>query len=213
MWFSRNKRIKSFGSSLDEDLLKITICDKNMELCEELASTFVSVDQVEIIQGNLLNQKGEGIVSPANSFGDMSGGIDQAIDNYYKGAAQKRLKAEIDRYFLGELPVGMALILPMKSDNFSFLIAAPTMRVPGLLRKESINVYLAMRAMLVGVIRHNEIHSRAIKRIVLPGLGTGVGGMSYLEAAQQMHKAYMNICTNKWKEIVHPVMAPYPLRK
>jgi len=213
MWFRKIRIIKSFGPLKDGRQPLITFCDKNLEICELLADSFKACDQVEVIQGDLLTLKGEGIVSPANSFGDMGGGLDRAIDNYYKGRAQKLLKAEIDRHFFGELPVGMALLVPMETENFNFLIAAPTMRVPGLLRKESINVYLAMRAILVAISRYNEKNNMEIKKIVIPGLGTGVGGMRYKEAVEQMYSAYQNIYTDKWKKIVHPIQAPYPLRK
>ena len=64
------------------------------------------VPGVEVVHGNLLDLGCDAVVSPANSFGDMSGGIDKAIDDFHDGEAQRRVMAAIAEQFLGELPVG-----------------------------------------------------------------------------------------------------------
>jgi hypothetical protein len=91
----------------------------------------------------------------------------------------------IREQFMGELPVGMALIVTMPSQRFPFLAAAPTMRVPGSVA-ETINAYLSLRAALVAVIQHNGREAKQIKSLAVPGLCTGVGGMGYGMAAQRM---------------------------
>lgn len=213
MLFRKVKIIKPFGPKIKSAYPKISFCDLNDKICQLWAEKFKNIDQVEIVNDNIFKLKADGLISPANSFGDMGGGIDRLIDQYYNGRAQQLLRDEINREFFGELPVGMATILQMRTQNFGYLIAAPTMRVPGILRKESINVYLAMRAILVRVLRYNEQNESKILKMVIPGLGTGVGGMNYAESVNQMYEAYHNIYGNEWKQIVHSSMAPYVLRK
>ncbi|MCE7993473.1 MAG: phosphatase [Roseivirga sp.] len=156
--------------------------------------------------------KADAIVSPANSFGDMGGGIDKAIDDFYKGKAQKNAIENIRRDFLGELPVGSAIILRMDNRRLAHLIVAPTMRIPGNV-SGTINAYLAMRAILVAVFKHNERTPPKIQHIVVPSLCTGVGRMPFVQSAHQMLKAYQNIILGQWKDVIHPSVAPFVMKK
>jgi hypothetical protein len=85
------------------------------------------------------------------------------------------------------------------------------MRVPGRVDR-SLNAYLSMRAALVAVLRHNALGHRAIRRLAVPGLCTGFGGMSAMESAGQMRTAYDNVVGGNWRRVVHPAMAPYAMR-
>ena len=100
-------------------------------MAHALALAFAGLDHVEVVEGNLLDLSCDAIVSPANSFGDMGGGIDKAIDDFHGGAAQKAVIAAIAEQFFGELPVGAALIVKLSSRRLPFVVAAPTMRIPG----------------------------------------------------------------------------------
>src|SRR5262249_32291789 len=108
--------------------------------------------------------------------------------------------------------VGAALVVELPARRFPFLVAAPTMRVPGSVIG-TINVYLAMRAALVAVLRHNAGMGRPVRGLAVPGLCTGVGGMHPVEAAEQMRAAYDSVVGGKWREVLSPVMAPYALRR
>lgn len=204
------KTLKPFGH-FSKDILHLSFCDLNSDTAHALASAFAGVAQVEVIEGNLLDLSNDAIVSPANSFGDMSGGIDKHIDDLYKGAAQKTLMAVIADQFFGELPVGMAVIAVLPNQRFPFLVAAPTMRTPGSVIG-TINAYLSMRAALVSVLRHNQSDQRTIHSVAVPGLCTGVGGMAPTESAEQMRTAFDHIINGGWRKVFHPAMAPYALR-
>jgi O-acetyl-ADP-ribose deacetylase (regulator of RNase III) len=205
----RMNSLKPFGS-VPADALRISFADLNAEVTEALASAFADVAAVEVVQGNLLDLACDAIVSPANSFGDMSGGIDKAIDDFHKGEAQRRVMAAIREHFFGELPVGAALVVEVARPRFPFVIAAPTMRIPGS-AVGSHNSYLSMRAALVAVLRHNGTNGRRIGSLAVPGLGTGVGGIPPAEAAEQMRVAYDMILAGKWHDVVHPAQAPFAL--
>jgi O-acetyl-ADP-ribose deacetylase (regulator of RNase III) len=207
----RMKTHKPFGNHTP-DSLRISLGDTNPEVAQALATAFDDVDQVEVVEGNLLDLACDAIVSPANSFGDMSGGIDKVIDDFHGGAAQKAVTAAIAEQFLGEFPVGAAVIVKLPSRRFPHVVAAPTMRIPGSVAG-TINAYLAMRAALVAVLRHTAAGSSSIRSLAVPGLGTGVGGMPYQEAGEQMRTAFDNVIGGRWRQVVHPAMAPYALKK
>src|SRR5205085_4088920 len=125
------KVVQLFGKGASESTLRLSLCDLNADMTDAWLDSFFGVDAVEIVQGDLLETEADAVVSPANSFGDMSGGVDKRIDDFYKGVAQATITERIREQFLGELPVGMALIAPMPNKRLPFVIAAPTMRVPG----------------------------------------------------------------------------------
>jgi O-acetyl-ADP-ribose deacetylase (regulator of RNase III) len=206
----RMKSHKPFGKVNCPDTLQIALGDRDSEVARALAAAFAEINPVEVVEGDLLDLACDAIFSPANSFGDMGGGIDKAIDDFHKGAAQKAVMAAIAEHFYGELPVGMALVVELPCQRFSFVVAAPTMRIPGSVAG-TLNAYLSMRAALVAVLRHNKAGGRTIHSLAVPGLCTGVGGMPSAEAARQMRAAYDSVVGGKWRDVLHPAMAPYAL--
>lgn len=204
------KVVKPVGRNRNPDLVKVSLCDEKLEVAQSLARYFQDVDGVEVLAGNLFDLDCDALVSPANSFGDMSGGIDQQIDRFYEEAAQRAAMGRIAERFHGELPVGTATILAMGTRRFPFLIVAPTMRVPGRV-SGTLNAYLSMRAALVAVLDHNQGTLARIRSVAVPGLCTGVGGMGADEAGPQMRAAYDMIMLEGWKRIIHPVQAPFAL--
>ena len=208
----RMKKLKPFAEVTSPDALRLTIGDLNGDIARTLASEFADVPDVQVIEGNLLDADCDAILSPANSFGDMGGGIDKAIDDFHQGAAQRAVRAAIATHFLGELPVGMALVAEVSTARFPFIVVAPTMRVPGLLNG-GINAYLSMRAALIAVRRHNIHSSRTIRTMAVPGLCTGIGGMTATESAAQMRTAYDQVIGEQWRKVMHPMLAPYATRR
>jgi O-acetyl-ADP-ribose deacetylase (regulator of RNase III) len=204
--------LKPFGKSAPTAGLRLSLCDRDAGVATTLAGAFADADAVEVVEGNLLDLECDGVVSPANSFGDMGGGIDKAIDDFHRGAAQRAVMAAIAEHFLGELPVGAALVVEVAARRFPFVVAAPTMRVPGGL-DDTINAYLAMRAALVAVLRHNQGAGRPVRSLAVPGLCTGVGAMHPADAASQMRAAYDSVLGGQWRQVISPVMAPYALRR
>jgi len=64
------------------------------------------------------------------------------------------------------------------------------MRVPEIVAN-TINAYLAFRATLLAITRHNEAaKNRQIRSLVVPGLGTGIGAMDARRCAAQMKIAF-----------------------
>ncbi len=153
---------------------------------------FESDDGIQIIEGDILLGTADALVSPANSFGYMDGGIDLAYRNFFGMKVQHRVRDKIHADHFGELPVGQALIVETDHPLLPLLIVAPTMRVPDRIG-DTVNVYLAFRAALIAVIHHNKSTRRRIETLRAPALGTGVGGMPIDRAARQMQAAYASV--------------------
>ncbi|MEH2440732.1 macro domain-containing protein [Nostoc sp.] len=129
------------------------------------------------------------MVSPANSFGMMDGGIDAAIIRFFGPSLMARVQQHILEDYLGEQSVGTSMIVETGHHKHPFLAHTPTMRVPMIIAGTDIP-YIAMWAMLLTVRQHNQHARQKINTIACPGLGTGIGRVPYSEAARQMALAY-----------------------
>lgn len=156
---------------------------------------FADCADVEIIDGDILAQSADALVSPANSFGYMDGGIDLLYSQFFGWELEAGLKQLLAEQHYGELPVGQAVIVPTEHKQIPFLISAPTMRVPCNIQN-TVNVYLAFRAVLIEVLAHNRTTKQPIESLLCPVLGTGIGGVEPERAAYQMRQAYDAILGN-----------------
>jgi O-acetyl-ADP-ribose deacetylase (regulator of RNase III) len=156
------------------------------------SKAFSGVPGVDVVEGDILEGRCDAVVSPANSFGFMDGGIDLAYRRYFGSDLQSRVQAKIRSEFRGELPVGQAMIVPTGHETVPYLVAAPTMRIPDEIG-DTVNAYLAFRAALLAVIAHNDMNTTLIKSLRVPALGTGIGAMPLGRAAYQMHAAYVSV--------------------
>jgi len=154
------------------------------------------LDFVRIYRGSIFDVPCDAMVSPANSFGFMDGGIDLLYSRFFGWELEARLQAVIRERHYGELLVGAAEIVETGHTSVPYLIAAPMMRVPMVL-KDSVNPYLAMRAALLlvkhGVLtdgaRRGDTVGDAVRMVAVPGLGTGVGVVGPNTCARQMRAA------------------------
>ncbi|MDJ0617621.1 MAG: macro domain-containing protein [Calothrix sp. MO_192.B10] len=131
------------------------------------------------------------LVSPANSFGMMDGGIDAAIIKFFGNSLMEGVQQRILADYLGEQPVGTSMIVETGHPQHPFLAHTPTMRVPMTIVGTDVP-YIAMWAMLLAIRQHNQHSHPKINTVACPGLGTGIGRVPYGEAARQMALAYDN---------------------
>ncbi|XP_065907689.1 uncharacterized protein aq_987-like [Dysidea avara] len=181
----------------------------------------VKISEGDIFKGG---PEADAIVSPANSFGFMDGGIDLAYSLHFGWQMQERLQEYLRKHYDGELPMGCAVIIPAYSDQLDlstlsldndvnggkpikYLVSAPTMRVP-LDVSDTVNAYLAFRCILREVLAHNATAAERkvppINSILCPGLGTAVGCMPHEKAAMQMRIAYDAIILRTETHVLHP---------
>jgi O-acetyl-ADP-ribose deacetylase (regulator of RNase III) len=128
---------------------------------------------VSIQQGSILDVKAQVIVNAANSRGIMGGGVAGVI----RRAAGQDVEMEAVRQ--APIPVGNAVYTSGGRTKFQGIIHAPTMPEPAM-RIPAENVALATKAALT------LADEQGITSVALPGMGTGVGGISPTHAAANM---------------------------
>lgn len=164
------------------------------------------LDFVTIHQGSILDVECDAVVSPANSFGFMDGGIDAVYMSYFGSDIQMRLRRQIYEHHNGELIIGNADVIETFHEKIPFLIAAPTMRVPMILN-DTVNPYLAARAVFIlitqGIFLSDALADKPIsdhiKTVAFPGLGTGVGKVGFNTCAHQVRKAIDDILLKEYR--------------
>lgn len=156
-------------------------------------SEFISGDIRKITQIDVY-------ISPANSYGWMSGGIDAIYSKMFPGIQElvKTRIAEVSPLKTTKLPVGSALITrPGQMPNNKLLICAPTMGRPGCnIRNNMENVYYAAIAIFKIC---EQLPSGTV--VGIPGLGTGVGGLTGDECANLIANAWTDI---KNDQVIYP---------
>lgn len=175
------------------NIVLVAIDDALADAWETFCGVF---DCVRIQTGNIFEVECDAVVSPANSFGFMGGGIDKLYAQHFGPGVESRLQNAIRKRHHGELLVGAAEIVETGDSAIPYLIAAPTMRVPMRLN-HSVNSYLAARAVLNLVKtgsfcdgpQAGQPIAQHVKTIAFPGLGTGIGGILPTSCAIQMQAA------------------------
>jgi O-acetyl-ADP-ribose deacetylase (regulator of RNase III) len=150
-------------------------------------------EDVQIGSGDILRTEVDAVVSPANSFGYMDGGIDLVYRDFFGLFIENRVQQVIREQFDGELPVGSAFAVTTGHSKITRLIVAPTMRIPRVIA-ETNNVYRATKAALSCALTVDP----PISRLGLPGMGTGVGRMDPSVSADQMFRAFLEVMTPDW---------------
>ncbi len=165
--------------------MKILLVDRTPALVRAWTAAFGDRDDVEVIEGDYFTREAGAMVSPANSFGIMDGGLDAAIRDTLGFAIEKRVqRAIIDKHH-GELPVGSAELVETGDPRWPLLVVAPTMRVPESVAS-TLNAYLAFRAAMLAATR------AGVTSLVCCGLGTGIGAMEPQRCAVQMRMALLH---------------------
>lgn len=134
---------------------------------------------VRVVEGDILSLGVPAVVSPANSFGFMDGGLDGVYTRFFGPQLQQRLQRMIREQADGELLVGQALLVETGHPHIRWCISAPTMRVPTLLNTP-LPAYLATRAAVRCAL------DAGLESVAIPGMGTGTGGLAPREAAAAM---------------------------
>jgi O-acetyl-ADP-ribose deacetylase (regulator of RNase III) len=176
------------------EALRLVLCAVEEPLAEAWEAAAESHSDVFTHRGSTLDVPAEAVVSPANSFGWMRGGIDAVYARAFP-AIEQHVRSAVLAYHGGELPVGQAVIVPTDFPAPSWLISAPTMREPGeVLPQDTVHPYLAARAVFRmwrdGRLEDGRPVRAVVSTIALPGLGTGVGGVPPAVCARQVMAAW-----------------------
>jgi O-acetyl-ADP-ribose deacetylase (regulator of RNase III) len=174
--------------------LRLVLCAVEPSLADAWEAAVEDRPEVYVHRGSTLDVPADAVVSPANSYGWMRGGIDAVYARAFPSIEQ-HVRSAVLAYHGGELPVGQAVIVPTDFPTPAWLISAPTMREPGeVLPQDTVHPYLAARAVLRlwldGRLEDGRQVRSVVSTIALPGLGTGVGGVSAAVCARQVMAAW-----------------------
>ena len=87
-------------------MLTIHLRDISPAVVAGWQAAFADAPTVEVSCGDILECSADAIVSPANSFGYMDGGIDLAYSKFFGWELESTLRALLVDQHYGELPVG-----------------------------------------------------------------------------------------------------------
>jgi len=163
----------------------IQLVDLNSDMVDAWTDEFDRCDDVVIYHDDCFNIKTDCIVSPANSFGFMGGGLDGVITRRLGIDVQTNVQNHIKNSLIGELLVGQAILVETNNTKIPYCISAPTMRI-SMNVEDTPNVYLASKAIFAILIENID----KIDSVTISGLGTGVGGFAPETCAKQMKMAY-----------------------
>jgi O-acetyl-ADP-ribose deacetylase (regulator of RNase III) len=164
--------------------MQLHLVDINAELVDAWREAFADQDAVAVHHNDILAVARGSLVSPANSYGFMDGGIDEAYRDHFGLTLEQRVQEAVGRRVEGYLPVGASLAVPTGRSDVPWLIVAPTMRMPEPVPAS--HAYRALRAVLRLVDADPDRH----REVYCPGLATGTGRVPAGEAAKEMAEAY-----------------------
>jgi O-acetyl-ADP-ribose deacetylase (regulator of RNase III) len=111
--------------------MKLIFVDPNLGFRDAIREFFRDLPNIETVVGRFETlPEFDCMVSPANSFGLMDGGVDAAITRFFGAELMYRVQKHIIEEFLGEQPVGTSIIVETGHTKHPFLAHTPTMRVP-----------------------------------------------------------------------------------
>ena len=169
--------------------LKIYLLDKNESIVDAWKKAFKEDKDITIVQDDFAhfmnNNKVQCVVSPANSYGVMTGGYDLAITNYFGDNLQREVQRYIKDNLYGEQPVGTSIALAIPNTD-QILIHTPTMQTPKPIKDDFV-IYQCMRATLIKALEMK------IESIVIPAFGGACGKVAPKIIAKRMKEAYKQI--------------------
>ena len=171
--------------------MNLHFVDLEPDVVAALQDAFEPFPEVRILREDILNIATCAVVSPANSYGFMDGGIDLAYTRFFGRRPETELQDAIAQLPDGHLKVGSAMLVTTGHVRIPYLVSAPTMQLPSRIPPQ--NCFYAMAATLNLARKHADI----ISDLYCPGLGTGVGCVEPEDAAREMFNAY-----KKWRAAV-----------
>lgn len=169
--------------------IKIYFVDRNVDMCCAWNKEFFGMNNIEVMCIDFISfmkkYKVDCVVSPANAYGLMDGGYDQAITDWFGDGLQKKVQRYILDNLYGEQPVGSSIVVDTDENGIK-LIHTPTMRYPGKII-DPVTVYHCMRTCLIAALDSD------VKAMVIPAFGAFNGEVRYDEVARLMRRAYDQI--------------------
>jgi len=167
--FKKRPDVILAGIAMEENLYVTEICDIN----------------VKVRKGDLTVLFVDAIVNPANTGGSMGGGVAGAIKRAGGDVVEKEAMAA------APIPLGSAVATEAGNLPNLYVIHAPTVDKPAGSSSPEL-VKTAVSAALV------EAERMEAQTVAIPGMGTGIGGVPFDEAARAVVEG---VCAHETKGI------------
>ena len=164
--------------------MRLCLVDRSEPLVSAWRDAFRGFPDVHIEQADILSVAHTALVSPANSYGYMNGGIDLAYRNFFGIEIERVVQAKIKAVAGNYLPVGQAILVKTNHDRIPHLISAPTMFIPEPIDAEDCEIAM------VAALNVALAHPLQCSTVFCPSMRTGVGRVSPRDAAAAMARAY-----------------------
>lgn len=182
------------------DIIPVSFVDRSSEVVQRLVSSFSNIKGPRFVCGDIFSQSSGTLISPANSIGNMDGGIDSEYREKFTGI-EDRIQRFIKETHSGKLQIGSAQIVPTYNFQFPYIIFSPTIETPAHPTSED-NIYRASKAIFQTALQFNlrsDISKKdKISHLLIPGLGTGYAQFDPQLSARQVVKAYKDV-SNEYK--------------
>jgi O-acetyl-ADP-ribose deacetylase (regulator of RNase III) len=161
---------------------------------------------VRFTVGNIL-RSGPGIlVTPTNSEGDMSAGLDLQLKSVFPGL-EERLQSYIRTLPSKRLKIESSVWIETGNPDYPFIIFSPTFRTRWDLATPN-RVYRAALAVFRSAQAYGSVSTE--QQLLMPCLGTGVGGLDPLVASRKVFQAYRRAIETPGE--ISPTAVPLELR-
>lgn len=161
--------------------MKIYVRDLNAQLIKDVIP-ILEKSGISATSCSIDSEPVDAVVSPANSFGNMMGGIDLYYNNHMFDSVDSKVQDKIKSEY-GELKVGYACSVKTGNKDFPLLIVSPTMMIPRPI-SDFRDVYLACFAAI------KEAQLQNVKTLAFPGMGTLTGAVPYEVFGQCLSLAF-----------------------
>jgi O-acetyl-ADP-ribose deacetylase (regulator of RNase III) len=163
--------------------------DENPDVVNALALCFGRKwpERLHFVLGNIFNSGPGVIATPTNSEGEMSTGFDLQLKMLFPNI-EDRLQNYIHSLPSNRLKVGATVWIETGDRQYPAVILSPTFRTPWDLATPN-RVYRAAFAVFRAA-QTKGLTSYSAPRLLVPGFGTGVGGLAPEFAARKIVQAY-----------------------
>jgi O-acetyl-ADP-ribose deacetylase (regulator of RNase III) len=138
--------------------------------------------------GDITQVKADAVVNAANSAGDMGGGVAGALSKAGGPEVEKEAKSR------APIPIGEAVFTTAGKLPFKGIVHAPTMENPGPTTIDHVR-HATLAALMCA-------DSYGVKILAIPGMGTGVGGITHSAAADAMVETLRNYETASVRKVI-----------
>lgn len=177
-------------NEIKKEMPMIYLVDVNPKMTDAWKEYFIGCKNIEIHNCDFISFMNghldiDGVVSAANSFGIMDGGLDKIYSDFFGSRLESAVQDRLYEEHFEEQPICSCLVVKIPGMNMK-LLHTPSMRTPGVVLDPRI-VYQCTRSALVSAVKEH------IKKLVMPAFGGLTGGVPQKTIALLQRLAYNDL--------------------